>query len=186
MTWRRQFLPTRAAQTAAPLDPAWWPSSFCSSPGSHLSALLGSSVLCFSVLPVAIGVGDDKMCWSSRCIPVQVFAWYSCNLSLAAPFLPAFSLSNKMQAVKKPGLCVRKCAGFVLLSSSQEAGGRGEGRGREWRKQADGLPLAGWAVFGGECFLPFPPCCPRGACGKKAIPLGAGLGTEDGKHPLVC
>lgn len=96
-------------------------------------------------------------------------AWYSCNLSPAAPFLPASLLSNEMQRVKKLGLCVRKCAGFVLLSSSQEAGGRGEGRGREWRKQTDGLPAvlpAGWAIFGGEHFLPLSPCCPEVPVGK--------------------
>lgn len=97
-------------------------------------------------------------------------AWYSRNLSPAAPFLPASSLSNKTRTVKKPGLCVRKCAGFVLLSSSQEAGGRGEGRGRECRKQADRLPTAGWAIFGGERFLPLPLCCPEVLVKKKQSP----------------
>ena len=100
-------------------------------------------------------------------------AWYGCNLSPAAPFLPASSLSNEMQTVKKLGLCVRKCAGFVLLSSSQEAGGRGEGRGKEWKKQTDGLPVAlpaGWAIFGGEHFLLLPPYRPEMLVGKKQSP----------------
>lgn len=88
-------------------------------------------------------------------------AWYSCNLSSAVPFLPASSSSNEMQTVKKLGLCIRKCPDFVLLSASQEAGGKGEGRGSEWRKQTEGLPTVlpvRWAIFGGGCFLLLPPC----------------------------
>lgn len=123
------------------------------------------------------------MCWSSRRTPVQVIAWYSCNFSSAASFLLASLLSNKMWTVMKLGLCIRKCLWFILLASSQEVGGRGGGRGSQWRKQADGLPMAlpaGWTV---GIFSPASPVPLRGTCGKKA--LGADLGTQNGKHALV-
>ena len=90
-------------------------------------------------------------------------AWYSGSLSSATPFLPASSLSNETQAVKKLGFCVRKCAGFVLFSSSQETEGE-EREEAEWRKKTDGLPmalLAGQAVSGGEHFLLLLLCCPE-------------------------
>lgn len=88
-------------------------------------------------------------------------AWYSCNLSPAAPFLPVSSSSNEMQTVKKLGLCISTCPDFVFLSASQEAGGKGEGRDSEWRKQTEGLPMvlpARWPIFSGGCFLLLPLC----------------------------
>lgn len=91
-----------------------------------------------------------------------------------------------MHAVKKLSLCDRKCAGFVLLSSSQEAGGRGEATGRERRKQTDGP--GGWCCQGGEQFLAGSVfshfCCAVWCClWKKCNPLGSWPGKGEWETP---
>ena len=115
-----------------------------------------------------------------RCAGV---AWYSCSLSPAAPFLPASSLSNEMHTVKKLGLCCFSLAFFFPGVMRERREKRQRVVKADWWATHDTAGRMGNFWWG--TFSPASPMLPGGAGATNAIPLGAGLGTEDGKHLLV-
>lgn len=121
------------------------------------------------------------MCWSSRCTPLQVLPG-TVATSLLLPHCCLPPCPQMRRRLKKLGLGVRKCAASVLLSSSQEAEGRGRRGKRQrveeagWRCQQDGQSSLG------NVFSHFP-CATQRCLWKKRNPLGNWPGNRGWETP---